>query len=145
MVVLTVKELSELYYIEKEIVQIQTDIKSLKEKNFYKKPSLSELIKGSRNYNQVLLYFEQEEELKQELLYQLMRLQKKRKEIEEFLECVVDAEDRLILRLRVVNQMTWQEIANELNLDRTTVSKRFYKFFSDKKISHNSHSICDIV
>ena len=105
MVVLTVKELSELYYIEKEIVQIQTDIKSLKEKNFYKKPSLSELIKGSRNYNQVLLYFEQEEELKQELLYQLMRLQKKRKEIEEFLECVVDAEDRLILRLRVVNQM----------------------------------------
>ena len=142
---MTVKELSELYYIEKEIVQIQTDIKSLKEKNFYKKPSLSELIKGSRNYNQVLLYFEQEEELKQELLYQLMRLQKKRKEIEEFLECVVDAEDRLILRLRVVNQMTWQEIANELNLDRTTVSKRFYKFFSDKKISHNSHSICDIV
>lgn len=142
---MTVKELSELYYIEKEIVQIQTDIKNLKEKNFYKKPSLSEWIKGSRNYNQVLLYLEQEEELKQELLYQLMRLQKKRKEIEEFLECVVDAEDRLILRLRIVNQMTWQEIANELNLDRTTVSKRFYKFFSDKKISHNSHSICDIV
>lgn len=145
MVVLTVKELSELYYIEKEIVQIQTEIKNLKEKNFYKKPSLSEWIKGSRSYNQVLLYLEQEEELNQVLLYQLMQLQQKRKEIEKFLESIVDAEDRLILRLRIINQMTWQEIANELNLERTTVSKRFYKIFSDKKISHNSHSVCDIV
>ena len=129
MIILTAKEVTELYYIEKEIIQIQTDIKNLKEKNFYKKPSLSEWIKGSGGYNQVLLYLEQEEELNQELLYQLIRLQKKRKEIEQFLESVVDAEDRLILRLRIINQMTWQEIANELNLDRTTVSKRFYNFF----------------
>lgn len=142
---MTEKELLEFSYIEKEIASIQRELVELKEKNFYKKPVLSELPKGNRNYNQALLYLEKEEELEQELLYQLIRLQRKRKEIEKFLESIVDAEDRLILRLRIVNQMKWQEIANELHLERTTVSKRFYKVFSNSKKSHNSHFVHDIL
>ena len=64
----------------------------------------------------------------------LCMLQRKRMEAEQFLEAIEDAETRLIIRLRVVNHMKWREIAEELDLERTTISKRFYKFFINSAI-----------
>ncbi len=135
---MTVEELSQIYYINKEIVHIQKEIAKLKEKNFYKKPVLSDLPKGSKQVNENLQYIEEMEELEQQLNFSLMELQKKRMAAEVFLQTIENAEDRLIIRLRAINNMKWQEIADEIGLERTTVSKRFYKFFTVQN-SHNSH------
>ena len=63
------------------------------------------------------------------LHYNLKKLQIERKKMEEFLSSIEDVELRLIVRLRVVNNMKWEEIGAELGMERTTVSKKFYKFF----------------
>ena len=129
---MTVEELSQIYYINKEIAEIQKELIELKEKNFYKKPILSDLPKGSRIIDESLEYVEMIEKLEQQLNFSLMELQKKRMAAEEFLQTIENAEDRLIIRLRVINNMKWQEIADEIGLERTTVSKRFYKFLRFK-------------
>lgn len=74
-------------------------------------------------------YTESAKELEDMLYYNLKKLQIKRKKIEEFLSSIEDAELRLIIRLRVVNNMSWEEIGAQLKMDRTTASKKFYKFF----------------
>lgn len=128
-----IDELSQIYYINKEIALIQKELNELKEKNFYKKSIFTDLPKGNdTTISESQRYVEAMEELEQKLNFSLAELQEKRLAAEEFLQTIENAEDRLIIRLRIVNNMKWQEIANEVGLERTTVSKKFYKFFSAK-------------
>ena len=129
---MTVEELSELYYINKEITIIQKEIAKLKEMNFYKKPIISDMPKGSNRGTDILTeYVDDMRTLETMLLYNLRKLQEKRKTAEAFLESVKDAELRLIMRLRVVNNMSWYDIGDEVGKDRRTVSKKFYDFFKN--------------
>jgi len=68
-------------------------------------------------------------ELEELLSYNLKKLQEERRRMEEFLEGIEDHELRVILRLRCVNNMKWDEIGFEMNMDRRTVSRRFYGYF----------------
>lgn len=96
---MTVEELSELYYINKEIARIQKDIAELKEKNFYKKPIVSDMPKGSGGTDIMTEYADDMRTLETMLLYNLRKLQEKRKAAEDFLESIPDSELRLIMRL----------------------------------------------
>ena len=51
-----------------------------------------------------------------------------------------NSEMRLILRLRCINNMGWFDIGKELNMDRRTVSRKFYKFFKRQKDAHNARA-----
>lgn len=61
--------------------------------------------------------------------YGLKKLQYKRKQIEDFINSVEEAELRAIMRLRAINNMKWEDIGKELNMDRRTVSRKFYSYF----------------
>ena len=133
-------ELSQIYYINKEIALLQRKLKELKEKNFYRKSVFSDMPKSNnKTISESQRYIEAMEKLEQKLSFSLIELQEKRLEAEEFLQTIENVEDRLIIRLRVINNMKWQEIADEIGLERTTVSKRFYKFFTNFQDSHKSH------
>lgn len=134
---MTVEELSELYYINKEIEQIQKELYDLKNKNFFKNSILSDMPKGGERLDEFVAYVDDVKTLENMLQYSLRKLQEKRKKIEAFLEGIEDSELRLIMRLRAVNNMKWEEIAGEIGLERTTVSKKFYKYFRQLKIPTN--------
>lgn len=134
---MTVEELSELYYINKEIEQIQKELYDLKNKNFFKNSILSDMPKGGERLDEFVTYVDDVRTLENMLQYSLRKLQEKRKRIESFLEGIEDSELRLIMRLRAVNNMKWEEIAEEIGLERTTVSKKFYKYFRQLKIPTN--------
>lgn len=134
---MTVEELSELYYINKEIEQIQKELYDLKNKNFFKNTILSDMPKGGERLDEFVAYVDDVRTLENMLQYSLRKLQEKRKKIEAFLEGIEDSELRLIMRLRAVNNMKWEEIAGEIGLERTTVSKKFYKYFRQLKIPTN--------
>ena len=70
--------------------------------------------------------------IEQMLQYSLKKLQLERLKVEEFLNTVADPELRLIMRLRAVNNMKWEDIGFEIGLERTTVSKKFLKYFKNK-------------
>ena len=129
---MTAEEINKLYYINKEIGQIQKELYELKTKNFYKRNILTGMPKGNSEHDIFSDYAEDIKTLEDMLHYNLKMLQIERKKIEEFLSSIGDVELRLIIRLRAVNNIKWEEIGAELGMDRTTLSKKFYKFFKIK-------------
>lgn len=142
MVFVTVEEASQIFYINQEIKYIQKELANLEDERKYYKPTiLSDMPKGMGGYKNITDDFlEKQSELEDMLRYSLRKLQEERKRFENFLYSVEDAELRLILRLRCINNMRWEDIGQAVDMERTTVSKKFYKYF---KVSHKSHDDCD--
>ena len=131
---MTFDEVSQIYYINVEIKALRLELAKLKEeRRYYKQNIISDMPRGGSGYaNPEDEYLAREQELEDMINYSLRKLQYERRKIEEFLNTVDDAETRLIIRLRCVNNMKWEEIGEELNMARSTASRKFYKFF-DKK------------
>ena len=136
---MTVEESRQIYYIIKEIEVIKKDLAELRMKNPYKENIITDMPRGTGKNTDLTGYVSDIMELEDMLNYALRRLQRERKKFEEFLDTVEDAEMRLILRLRCINNMRWEDIGEEIGCERTTASKRFYKFFKENQVSHNSH------
>jgi len=58
-------------------------------------------------------------------------------EIHDFIFLIDDPEARLIFALRYLDGMTQEEIAEKLNMDRSTVSKRISKYVSTDRKKNN--------
>lgn len=128
---MTIEELSEIYYINKEIKSLQMELADLKQKNFYKPNIMTDMPRGGEREEQNLKYVSDIMLIEDLINYSLRKLQYKRKTVEEFLNTVEDAELRSIMRLRAVNNMSWYQIGEELGKDRRTVSKKFYDYFEN--------------
>lgn len=130
---MTFDEVSQIYYINVEIKALRLELAKLKEERRYYKPNIiSDMPRGGSGYDPQDEYLAREQELEDMLNYSLRKLQYERRKIEDFLNTVKDAETRLIIRLRCVNNMKWEEIGEELNMARSTASRKFYKFFEKK-------------
>lgn len=70
-----------------------------------------------------------------EQLYEDMKL-----DIEIFIESLDNIEDKVILRLKYIDNWTYERIGEELGYDRTTISKRIDKIIEKSELSHNSRS-----
>lgn len=126
---MTVEEINNIYYINKEIEKVQKELYDLKSKNFYKRSILTGIPKGNSQHDIFSDYAEDIKTHEDMLHYNLKMLYVERKKLEEFLESIEDAELKLIIRLRAVNNMKWEKIGEELGMDRRTASRKFYKFF----------------
>ena len=128
---MTIKEAKSIYYINLEIKRIKKDIAELEESRQYYKPiNLDGMPRGSpAGFNVSEEYLEKRYRLDRLLDLRLRQLQQKIYEFEVFLGTVQDPELRLILRLRCVNNLKWEEIGEEIGYERTTVSKKFHAFF----------------
>lgn len=142
---ITYEDLMSVHSIIIEIKKIQEEIMELREQNFFKPNIISDMPKGGEGKDMLLEYANKSKMLDDMLNYSLCRLQEKRATIQQFIEEIEDNETRLIVRLRCINNMDWQQIGAELGMDRTTASKKFYNFLDEQKIirknklSHNSH------
>ena len=128
---ITLEQASQIYYINLEIKQIQMDLAKLQESRTYYKPNImTDMPKGGGKYiNPEDEYLAKEMELEGLLNYALRKLQAERMNMERFLDAIGDAQMRLIIRLRCINNMSWKDIGGVVGMDRTTVSKKFYAFF----------------
>ena len=129
------KELSQIYYINKEIKSLQLELAQIKQQSFYKNNIMSDMPRGGEKRDQNIEYVSEILLLEDLINYSLRKLQYQRKKIEDFLGSVDDAELRLIMRLRCVNNMGWSEIGDEVGMDRRTASRKFYAYF--QKDAHN--------
>lgn len=142
---MTIEEINSIYYINKEIAKLQEELYMLKNKNFFKSNNLTGMPKGNIEADVFVDYAEDVRTLESMLQYTLKKLQVERKKIEDFLNTVEDAELRLIIRLRAVNNMKWEEIGEELGMDRRTASRKFLNYFQKHKFAHNAHEVCAIL
>lgn len=128
---ITLEEAERIYYINLEITSIQLDLARLRESRvYYKSNIITDMPRGGGEHgNPEDEYLEMEMELERMLKHALRKLQKEKVRMEAFLGSVTNAEMRLILRLRCINNMTFADIGIRLGMDRRTVSRKFYAFF----------------
>lgn len=129
---MTLEEISGVYYTNKEIEGIQREMETLHNKNFFKAVEMSGMPKGNSGKDMFTDYTEKSITLEEMMQYNLKKLQEERKKVEAFIETIEDRELRVIIRLRTINNMKWEEIGESLGMDRRTAARKFYHFF-DKK------------
>lgn len=126
---MTIDELSQIYCINKEIKSLQLELAEIKQKNFYKSNIITNMPRGGECKEQPLEYVNDILMIEDLINYSLRKLQYQRKKVEDFLATIDDAELRLIMRLRAVNNMKWEDIGKELNMSRRTVCRKFFGYF----------------
>lgn len=109
---------------------LQNDLNKLKSKSLVKGQEINGMpfVDGisDRTGNIATSIVEIEELI--ELKLQEMYIQRNR--IERFINDIDDAELRLIIRLRSINNMKFREIGREVNMDSSTVFRKYKSFVS---------------
>lgn len=124
---MTFEDLTSIHSINIEIKKIKEEIANLRQQNFYTPNFISDMPRGNKERDMLTEFVDRTKQLEDMLNYSLQKLQKKRLEIEEFINGIEDNETRLIARLRCINNMEWMNIGAELGMDRRTASRKFYK------------------
>ena len=133
-VVMIREELNELYWLNKEIQDLKRRLKELEENTPIGSAKITGLPKGSSQSNQIESYIEKVDALKRKINENMILVIEEKKKIEDFIATVDDAEMRMIIRLRNIDLMGWQEIGDALGMERTTASKKYNSFL--KKLKH---------
>ena len=137
---MTFEEARQIYYINEEIKILKKELCELEEERknrpYSKAITYSDMPKGcgmSDPMVDVDELVDQEKTVRQMIAYNIQRLQRARKDMEIFLQTIEKAEERLILRLCCINNMTWQEIGDEIGMSRMTVKRKWDKFWQENK------------
>lgn len=133
---MTFEDANQIYCINKELEKLYKELADLKQQSFLKPITISDMPHGGASKDLFIEYTNSVLETEDMIRYSILKLQRERKKFELFLDAVQDSELRLILRLRCINNMNWQEIGDEIGMDRRTASRKFYNYF---KVAHNAH------
>jgi hypothetical protein len=139
---MTKKELSNLYWLNKEI--------KLQEQR------LDELTTSAEGITSIITGMPHSKTLRDKVasnaveiaeLRRLIELNLKkcfieRARIERYIGSVGDCSVRVILQLRHIEGLSWDQIGKQIGFDGSTVRKKYERYL---KISQNSRSICDIM
>ena len=131
----TEKELNQLHYINKEIEVLKKQLDELKSRSMIKGQEITGMphVSGTSDKTaQIALAIREIEELYEIKLRELYLV---RSRIERYIYTIQDSELRLIVRLRSINNMRWEDIAAEVGYERTTVSKKYRQYISHKSQS----------
>lgn len=131
---MTKKELSQLRYLNKEIELLK---KQIEEAEYaMKSHTVSDVVTGSnpvwpyqpRTFHiegvAIPEYEKRVKRLRNKLQRRLEELMEKREELEEYIATVPDSMIRMILTLRYINGLSWQQVANHIGGGNTADSVR---------------------
>jgi hypothetical protein len=148
---LTKQELSQCYYLNKEIRQLERELKELDGKE-YKQINLTGMPHGFGITDDVARIATQRAELHRLISLKLEECMIARARIERFINDVEDSETRMILRLRHINGLSWENIAaaliplddngNEIDCmekHRTTIYRKYKRYLENSEIAHIAH------
>lgn len=126
---MTIEELSQIPYILLQLKSLQLELAALEDFNPYKGNVITGMPRGGEARDLFVWYAEEKKRIEDMIEYNLKGLQNERKRINEYIDKISDGEVREIIRLRCVNHMNWEEIGEEVHMDRRTASRKFYDHF----------------
>lgn len=133
---MTEKELNQLHYLNIEIVHLKEEIMKLESESEVKAQVLTGMPYSGRLSDPTGNKGTELSENKMLLNLNLARAEIEKNKLERFIASIKDSEMRIIIRLRHINSLTWEEIGEELHMDRRTASRKYLKFL---KSAHNAH------
>lgn len=120
-----------------ELFSIQTDSNKLRSKylelakledfNPYRSNIISDMPKGQSEKNFLEWYTEEKERIESEIDFYKKKLQEDRKKIDDYIEQASYPECDII-RFRVINNLSWEEIGDYTGYSRRYVSKIFWEY-----------------
>ena len=123
--------LNKVYWLKREIAQI-TDL--IKELTVYQGAALSGMPSGTHdNTSPIERYALRKEKLIEKLKAKSEELDTEYQRAEEYIEGIEDTVIRQIARKRFLENKDWQDIGDEMYMDRTTVSRKMKKYLEREK------------
>lgn len=131
---MTKKELSQLYYLEKEIKEQQKRIKELETTATSCSSKIAGVPSGTENSDKIGNYAAQIADLKSLLDLNLRKYFYELNRLNHYIQSVEDSQMRMILTLRYVNGLTWRQIAKSMGVagDGSTERKKLDRFLKHK-------------
>lgn len=137
---MTERELNQIYYINIEIKKLEEERIRLESMSLVKSQQITGLPGGGRSGDKIGDYVAELTNVKDMIDLKIKELFRVRRKIELYINTIDDAEMRLIVRLRAINNMRWEDIGVELGMDRRTASRKYYSFI---KFAHNARGARD--
>ena len=128
---LKMKGLNKLYYLKIDIENIKDEIRSLP---IISSPSMSGMPRGTDISNPVTSYVLKKEALIEKLNKKIEEYIEELIRIEDVIDKIDDIEIRAIARMRFIQNMRWEDIADKIHLERTTCSKKLKKYLESMDI-----------
>ena len=124
------KNLNKLYWIKKEIEQIEERMKEL---TVLSAVSFSGMPSGNAVSSPVEKFNERLDKLKRKLAIKHAESLAEEERIESYIETIEDAEIRVLARARFIECKSWQQIGDENFMDRTTVYKKLNRYIKRRE------------
>lgn len=125
-------ELNELYWLTKEVEDLQNRLKELEETNGISSSQMTSEIHSSEPSNPVEKLIIKKMQLKNKITENMLIILEQKERIERYVETIPDSQIRTIVRLRNIDLMSWEAIGNFMGLDRKTVSSKYNKFLNEE-------------
>lgn len=120
------KNLNKLYWLKRESVQIENQIKEL---TVLSAVSMSGMPSGSGVTSPVERFNERLEQLREKLQKKYTEILTETERIEAYIENITDAEIRVMARKRFIENKTYKTIGEEMYIDGTTARKKLKRYF----------------
>ena len=117
--------LNKLYWLKKEIEQIEMQIKEL---TVLSAMAMNGMPSGNSVSSPVEKFYDRLDKLRKKLQSKLNEYVTEKERIEDYIESIEDAEVRVIARLRFIDNEDFQTIGNEMYMDRTTAYRKLKKY-----------------
>ena len=121
---MTKKELKQVYYIDREIKMWQRKLDELNNKSPVGTPELTGMPRGAGSQNKIEDEAIEKAEMSTIIAGLLVKLQRQKREIMEYITSIEDSFIRQIMICRYVNLMSWTRIAMEIGGGNTPDSVR---------------------
>lgn len=121
--------LNRLYWIKREIVQLENQIKEL---TVLSAVAMDGVSGGNKVTSPVERFYERLEKLKTKLEGKYAESLAEQERLEEFIETIEDEEIRVLARGRFIECKSYERIGDENYIDRTTVSKKLRNYIERK-------------
>lgn len=128
---MTEKQLNNLYNIGKRITRLKRRIAELEEELGISGQNLTGMPHGSSVSNPIEALVMKKCELLERLKKTLEEQIDEEMKLRAYIESIEDAEIKLIFELRFLDLMNWDAIGKEMNMDRTTASKKMQNYLAN--------------
>ena len=140
---MTIKELSNLYYLNREIERQMQRLVELESLAIYKDRKVAGLPKSNRLSDTTASFACDMADLREIIRANLAKVLPERNRLERCINQICCSDIREIFRLRHVNGLTWEQIGYETGYTESGVRKKYNRHI--KKVSEISELKTDIV
>lgn len=129
---MTKAELSQIYYINKELKMWRKELERIQSKSFVKAQQITGMPFGTGKTDNTANRSVEEVEIQEMIANKLKEIESHRRKIMEYINNVDDSLLRQIIYYRNVSCMSWVKIGNELGISHDSARKIYSRNFKKK-------------